>query len=283
MDIQAQKQVGLVFSGGGAKGSYQVGVWKALREFGIETMVSHVSGTSVGALNAVLFSMGALEQAMHIWDTISVEDILTIDRNTIRTWIEKIHSSHTKREALVRSARRFFGNNRSDGVFSRDRLESILDSEIDYSHIQNSAITTYATCFEKSSLSTKFSKLNGQSEETIRSILLASSAIPVLFESHRVEQQEYFDGGLSDNIPIQPLYDEGVRTFIIVNLSRSKVVETEAFPGSRFFEIAPQDDMGNLFTGTLNFTKRVLEESMAQGYADASQVLCNCKSLLENE
>jgi len=279
LDIQAQNRIGLVFSGGGAKGSYQVGVWQALCEAGLEPMITHVSGTSVGALNAAFFSMGTLEQVMQVWASISAEDILSVDRDTIRSFSDKLRSSDTTLETLANSVGKFFGNHRSDGVFSRNRLESILDSEIDFSRIKTSAITTYAACFEKSSLSTKYFKLNGQPEETIRSILLASSAIPVLFESYAVQQQEYFDGGLSDNIPIKPLYEEGIRTFIVVNLSRSETIEREDFPGAHFLEITSQDTMGNLFTGTLNFSKRAVQERMAQGHSDASRALSNCKNM----
>lgn len=46
----------LVLSGGGAKGAYEVGVWSALHEAGLADNVAAVSGTSIGAVNAALFS-----------------------------------------------------------------------------------------------------------------------------------------------------------------------------------------------------------------------------------
>jgi NTE family protein len=49
-------KIGLVFSGGGGKGAYEIGVWKAFKEYGIDKYVCAVSGTSVGALNAALFA-----------------------------------------------------------------------------------------------------------------------------------------------------------------------------------------------------------------------------------
>ena len=48
--------LGLVLAGGGGKGAYQVGVWKALSEYGLAQRVTVISGTSVGALNGALFS-----------------------------------------------------------------------------------------------------------------------------------------------------------------------------------------------------------------------------------
>lgn len=52
----ATARYGLVLSGGGAKGAYEVGVWQALHEAGIAGDVAAVSGTSIGAVNAALFA-----------------------------------------------------------------------------------------------------------------------------------------------------------------------------------------------------------------------------------
>ena len=51
--IKNQNGVGLVLSGGGGKGAYEIGVWQALDEYGASPSISSVSGTSVGALYAL--------------------------------------------------------------------------------------------------------------------------------------------------------------------------------------------------------------------------------------
>ena len=58
--IDLNKEYGLVFDGGGARGAYQIGAWRALSEAGVK--VSAVAGTSVGALNGALVCMGDLER-----------------------------------------------------------------------------------------------------------------------------------------------------------------------------------------------------------------------------
>lgn len=67
-------KVGLVLSGGGAKGAYQVGVLKALRELG--TRIDAVSGASIGALNGgVLASSPSLDVAVErleaVWERLA--------------------------------------------------------------------------------------------------------------------------------------------------------------------------------------------------------------------
>ena len=54
--LSAKGDLGLVLSGGGAKGAYQAGVWKALCELGLANRVQAISGTSIGAINAAAFA-----------------------------------------------------------------------------------------------------------------------------------------------------------------------------------------------------------------------------------
>ena len=56
-------KIGLVLSGGGGKGAYELGVWKALKELNLNKYISVFSGTSIGAFNAALFAMDDLEKA----------------------------------------------------------------------------------------------------------------------------------------------------------------------------------------------------------------------------
>jgi Patatin-like phospholipase len=63
------KRIGLVLSGGGAKGAYQIGCWRVLRECGI-TKFAAVSGSSVGALTAMLVALDKFECADSLWRTL---------------------------------------------------------------------------------------------------------------------------------------------------------------------------------------------------------------------
>ena len=60
-------KLGLALSGGGALGSYEIGVWKALIEYGVDKRITSISGTSVGILNACLIIQNDYNKAYHIW------------------------------------------------------------------------------------------------------------------------------------------------------------------------------------------------------------------------
>ncbi len=67
----AGRRIGLVLCGGGFKGGYQIGAWKALRERGLSDF-RYIAGTSVGALNSVLIANGDLEDAEKLWRDIDI-------------------------------------------------------------------------------------------------------------------------------------------------------------------------------------------------------------------
>ena len=68
---------GLVLAGGGAKGAYQIGAWKALKEMGIN--FSAIVGTSIGSINGALIAADDYEKAREMWLNISIDKGLRIN------------------------------------------------------------------------------------------------------------------------------------------------------------------------------------------------------------
>ena len=71
MNGMAPLEYGLVLAGGGAKGIYQIGAWRALRE--MEIPINCVVGTSVGAMNGAMVACGQYEGAVALWENMSIE------------------------------------------------------------------------------------------------------------------------------------------------------------------------------------------------------------------
>src|SRR5271165_942762 len=63
----------LVLPGGGGRGAYQVGVAKALQEYGIT--FDYAFGTSIGGLNAAMIAQGELDKLEELWSTMKAHDI----------------------------------------------------------------------------------------------------------------------------------------------------------------------------------------------------------------
>ena len=82
--IDLTKEYGLVLDGGGARGAYQIGAWKALAEAGVR--IRGIAGTSVGALNGALICMGDVKKAEHIWDEMTFSKVMNVDDD----WMERL-------------------------------------------------------------------------------------------------------------------------------------------------------------------------------------------------
>src|SRR6056297_2139164 len=72
--IDKSKEYGIVFTGGGTKGCYEIGAWKAFNELGLK--VKAVAGTSIGAINGALYIQGDYDSAYKKWININVKDYL---------------------------------------------------------------------------------------------------------------------------------------------------------------------------------------------------------------
>ena len=80
-------EYGLVLGGGGAMGSYEIGVWKALRELNIN--ICAIAGTSVGALNGAMIIQGDFERAVELWENITLDQIIDIDSRLLNKGLLK--------------------------------------------------------------------------------------------------------------------------------------------------------------------------------------------------
>lgn len=245
------QQVGLVLNGGGGKGAYQIGAFKAIREAGLSDMITAIAGSSVGALNMCLFNYDDGAVGEDIWKHITPEQFIDPDEETL---------------------------NRGEGLVSRQGLLNIIDNYLDLSKISNNDLKLYATVteYDGEELGTeraRYMQLNGCSNNEIKQILLASSSIPVIYEPVVMNGLVYRDGGLTDNLPIKPLYDLGIRKFIVVLLSHDAEFDEYMFPGSEFLVIRPSKDLGGPLTGTLDFTSEGAKYRINLGYLDATHAI----------
>lgn len=286
--------IGLVFAGGGGKGAYQIGVWKYLHEYGIDNHICAVSGTSVGALNAALFASGDFYKAEQLWLNITPNQILTpkkISISDITKWIGQmglisaIPTLAVGAVSLVGSTATTLISNmiRQSYSFSRDGLISVMQDGVDFLAIQQSAIPCYATCLKLPDFSLSRFDLRDYTSEDTQKILLASSAIPMVFDPVKFQGSQYYDGGIpvvGDNVPIHPIYEMGARTIIVVHLAQDAVIDHDRYPDVKIIEIVPQDNLGGTFDGMLDFTSAGAKRRMEQGYQDACKIFAPLLELL---
>ena len=138
------KKIGLALGGGGGKGSYQIGVWKALKKHGLDKYVEVVSGTSIGSLNLTLFTLDEYEKAESVWMTLSRKNILK-----------------------VKNLKSIFSKDKFS-LFSREGLRNILDEYVDLKKVSQSNKALYVATTNNDKNRGEFFMLNNKSEYEIK-------------------------------------------------------------------------------------------------------------------
>ncbi len=115
---------GLVLEGGGAKGSYHIGVWKAIRELGIE--ISAVTGTSIGAINGAFIALDMFDEVYDIWYNAQMSMGISGDDQTL----SKLVTMNFERDEYKKLFN-FFKKSIADGGLDISPMKQMIKENID--------------------------------------------------------------------------------------------------------------------------------------------------------
>lgn len=205
--LDLTKEYGLVLDGGGARGAYQIGAWKALKEAGVR--VNAVAGTSVGALNGALICMDDVEKAEKVWSEIAFSRVMDIDD----TWMEKLFQGEQTLGSIISEALRLLTEGGVDIAPLRKLIHETVDEEKVRSSGKEFCIKTFSVT-DRKELDLSISDIpEGRLEE----FLLASSYL-VGFKNEKMEDgKRYIDGGIIDNVPLKALVNRGYTDIIEID------------------------------------------------------------------
>lgn len=258
--IDTTKEYGLVLEGGGAKGAYQIGAWKALKEANIR--IKGIAGTSVGALNGALICMGDLEKAESLWENISYSQIMSVD--------DKIMEDIFKQKKISRDALKDMMDYISDGGVDITPLKELIAKCVDEEKIQNSPMDLYIHTFSVDEMRELNVDLKEIEPELIKDFLLASSYIFPIFKSEKLHGKTYIDGGAINNVPVDTLIEKEYKDIIIVRIfgiGREKKVKIPE--DTTIYTIAPTVSLGSI----LDFNPKKSKMHLKRGYFDTMRVL----------
>lgn len=264
------QEIGLVLAGGGGKGAYEVGVWKAMKEYGISQRITTISGTSVGGLNSALFSC-----------VDNYEDIEKIWKNMVPSYL-------TEGDALISQA----GLSKIISTIPLTKLQYNPFPRVYVTAVQNSFLLTktFVNIFTEKpgSYASRFVLNDEPKLSEIKNKLLATAAFPVVCDPIILaDGKEYYDGGFEqaggDNVPLEPIVKNNktkgvnVKTIFIIYLEKNpeRVYRNIDYDNFNLIQIIPSIELGNILEGTTNFTANRINLLINYGYNDAVKVLKN--------
>ncbi len=176
-----QYQTGFVLSGGGARGFAHLGIIEALFEKGIRPDV--ISGVSAGAIVGAFISSGKTPHETH-------------------QLLKK--GNFFKYTAMTLPV---------NGLLKLDGLQRLLEREINHKNIEDLPIPMFIGVTNMTDGHSEF-RNKGPLSKTI----MASASIPILFSPVKIDGKLYCDGGLLENIPVEPLVGK-CHKIVVSNIS----------------------------------------------------------------
>jgi NTE family protein len=212
-------QVVLVLQGGGALGAYQVGVYQALHEAGVEP--DWIIGTSIGAINAALIAGNARHERIarltQFWNRMERRDpwtnwpAWTGLPNQLSCWATiagGLPGFFRPHIPAFFGAQIPLGIERA-GFYSTAPLRETLEGLINFEIINRGGprLTVGAANVRTSAMR----YFDTRDMPICIDHVLASGALPPAFPAVRIEGEHYWDGGILSNTPTEVIFDDNPR------------------------------------------------------------------------
>lgn len=208
----------LVLQGGGALGAYQVGVYQALHEAGIEP--DWVVGTSIGAINASIIAGSPpaerLDRLNELWRRVEhgkhlgapMPDWFTQAARTMLAITTGVPSFFMPQPAAFVSPHAPLGPEDA-GYYSVAPLASLLDELVDFDLINYGPMRLSVGASKVQSSEMVY--FDSKDREIGLKHILASGALPPAFPAVRIDGELYWDGGILSNTPVEIVFDDNPR------------------------------------------------------------------------
>lgn len=264
--IDLSKEYGLVLDGGGARGAYQIGAWKALHEAGVR--IRGIAGTSVGALNGALICMGDVDEAEHIWKEMTFSKVMDVDDD----WMERLFQKEVPMRELLKELMLRLRDGGIDVTPLKDLIHNILDED----RIRSAGIDFSLLTFSLSDMKELDLTLDEIPEGLLVDFLLASACL-LGFKNEPLHGKTYLDGGVINNVPLNSLVKRGYRDIITVRIyGPGREPRVRLDQGTQVYEIAPRVHLGSI----IEFQGKRSRQNLKIGYYDAKRMVYGLKGLI---
>lgn len=237
----------LVLSGGGSKGSYQLGVWKALKKLRIKYDI--ITGTSSGALNGALMTQNTYRKAEKIWNELNMKVLFG----------EDIDEVNNKKDLF-----KMYGKQIKNGGMDITELEKLIADTLDTNKFYKSKIRYGLVAVNLSEFRAEELTKDIIPEDKLKDYLVASASCYPAFKKKDIEGLKYVDGGYYDNLPINLAIKLGATEIICVDLRAPGLKKEPTNKNIKITTIRPNNKLSNF----LDFNNEIVKKNIAYGYND---------------
>ena len=270
-------QIVLVLQGGGALGAYQVGVYQAMHEAGIEP--AWVIGTSIGAINASLIAGNPPERRMEKLNAFWNQMEESVAPTGVLDWFG-LGNLAANMTTVTRGIPNFFKPNlhalrgsaatlgvESASYYSTSPLRDTLNSLVDFDYLCQ--CRTRMTVGAVNVCSGRMRYFDTRNEPLTADHVMASGALPPAFGAIRIDGEPYWDGGIYSNTPIEAVLDDKPRRDSVI-FAVNVWHQTGPEPESIWQVMSRQKDIQFASRADSHIARQVIRELVRQ-MPDAAQ------------
>lgn len=251
---------GLVLEGGGTKGAYQIGAYRALRELGIE--FKGVAGTSIGALNGAYIVQDNIDIMEEIWTKHNYTHFMNIDEETYNN-VKNVDFTPKNMNMVISLINKARKNEGIDISPLRNLIESTLTEDTLRKSNKDFGLVTVMW---DGKIIPRPMFLQDIPKGKLVDYLIASSSLPI-FKLDKLDDKLFLDGMFHNNLPVSLLKEKGYEDIVVIrllddifgkiNLNNHKDINMKV--------IVPSEYLG----GCLNMDPDNVRKNIKLGYLDA--------------
>ena len=253
--------IGLALAGGGSRGAYQIGVYRALRKCHIR--IDGFVGTSIGALNAAMLASNRDKELYNLWKSINMGNIFGFSDDFVKNLEKEKFDFELIKSGLIDFKKIVLNK----GISLENYRKVLKDLKIEE--------TLYKSDKDFGLVTVKFPEFkplylfkNDIKPSLLNEYIIASCYLPIFKMEKILDNKYYLDGGFYDNLPANALLKKGYDLVYAVNLDAIGI-KRPYLDKSKVIEIKPSRNLGSI----LNVNKDKINKNIELGYYDTIKII----------
>lgn len=224
--------IGMVLSGGFAKGAYQIGVLKAVNEI-VHNEIKCISSSSIGSLNAYAFATNEIQSAEQIWRNFDFRGFKSLKATNEKSSISQVIEEMTNTQPTIMT-------------------------------------DCFVTCLDINNLKLEYINLKDTNVAYLKDYLKASISLPFMTKGVNIAGTRYVDGAIIDNVPISPIKDYDLDYSIVIHFDKESYSFEDKQLDSKLIKINFLDT--HFARNSFSFDRSSIGQMIDEGYSKTASL-----------
>ena len=253
--------IGLALSGGGVKGSYQIGAYMAFKECGIK--FDGITGTSIGAFNGAIIAAGLENELLSFWQNIDIGKLLNYNDK----YLKKLKSKEEDLELLLLKIDNFISIINNKGISIEGLQRILVDFDVE-EKLRKSNIEYGLSTYRMKDGKALDLFLEDIPKGSLNNYIIASCYLPIFKKEKLVDDSYFFDGGIHNYCPIDMLINKDYEKVYAIDLKAigfKRPIQAK----EKVITISPSRKISSMLT----VDQEKIKDNIKLGYYDTIKVL----------